>query len=122
MAAPAKGIDNLVAIVDHNHYQSCGCLDEIVPLYPLDEKWKSFGWHVMEVNGHNMNDIVNKLTIAREFSGKPVCIIAHTVKGKGISFMEHNNAWHNGTCSEEQYAAAMKELDEQEAAIEAGMM
>lgn len=122
MAAPAKGIDNLVAIVDHNHYQSCGCLDEIVSLYPLDEKWKSFGWHVMEVNGHNMNDIVNKLTIAREFSGKPVCIIAHTVKGKGISFMEHNNAWHNGTCSEEQYAAAMKELDEQEAAIDAGMM
>ncbi len=122
MAAPHFGADNLVAIVDHNHYQSCGALDDILPLYPLEKKWEAFGWKVLEINGHDMNDIVSKLTIAKEFSGAPVCIIAHTVKGKGISFMEHNNAWHNGKCNEEQYAQAMKELDEQEAAIEAGLM
>lgn len=119
MAAPHFGADNLVAIVDHNHYQSCGSLDEILPLCPLEDKWKAFGWKVLEMNGHDMNDIVSKLTTAKEFSGAPVCVIAHTVKGKGVSFMEHNNAWHNGTCSEEQYVQAMKELDEQEAAIEA---
>ena len=122
MAAPHLGADNLVVIVDHNHYQSCGSLDDILPLYPLDEKWKAFGWHVMEMNGHDMNDIVSKLTIAKEYSGKPVCVIAHTVKGKGISFMEHNNAWHNGKCNEEQYVQAMKELDEQEKAINEGWM
>lgn len=122
LAAPHFGADNLVAIVDHNHYQSCGALDEILPLYPLEDKWKAFGWHVMEMNGHDMNDIVSKLTIAKEFSGRPVCVIAHTVKGKGISFMEHNNAWHNGKCSEEQYVEAMKELDAQEAAINAGRL
>lgn len=120
MSAPHFGVDNLVAIIDHNHYQSCGSLDEILPLTPLEDKWKAFGWKVLEVNGHDMNDIVSKLTIAKEFSGMPVCVIAHTVKGKGISFMEHNNAWHNGKCTEEQYVQAMHELDEQEAAIENG--
>lgn len=122
MSAPNKGVDNLVAVIDHNHFQSCGSLDEILPLYPLAEKWRAFGWHVMEMNGHDMNDIVSKLTIAREFSGRPVCIIAHTVKGKGISFMEHNNKWHNGVCTEAQYTQAMKELDDELAAIEAGWM
>lgn len=122
MAAPHKGIDNLVAIIDHNHYQSCGAVDEILPLYPLEDKWKAFGWYVMEMNGHDMADIVSKLTIAKEFAGRPVCIIAHTVKGKGVSFMEHNNKWHNGKCSEEQYVQAMKELDEQIQAIDAGLM
>ncbi len=122
MAAPRFGADNLVVIVDHNHYQSCGALDDIMPLYPLDEKWKAFGWHVMEMNGHDMADIVSKLSIAKEFAGKPVLIISHTVKGKGISFMEHNNAWHNGRCSEEQYQTAMKELNGQEQAIEEGRM
>ncbi len=122
LAAPHFGADNLAVIIDHNHYQSCGVLDEILPLYPLEDKWKAFGWHVMEMNGHDMSDIVSKLTVAKEFSGRPVCVIAHTVKGKGISFMEHNNAWHNGRCREEQYAEAMKELDAQEAAIDAGRL
>ena len=84
MAAPNLGLDNVVAIIDYNHYQSCGPVDSIMSLHPLDAKWKTFGWHVMEMNGHDMCDIVNKLTIAKEYAGKPVCIIAHTVKGKGI--------------------------------------
>lgn len=122
MAAPNMDIDNLVAIIDHNHYQSCGALDEIMPLYPLEDKWKAFGWYVIEMNGHDMQDIVSKLTIAKEFAGRPVCIIAHTIKGKGISFMEHNNKWHNGVCTEEQYIQAMQELDAQLEAIDTGFM
>lgn len=120
MAAPHQGVDNLVAIVDYNHFQSCGSLNDIMPIYPLVEKWRSFGWAVMEVNGHDMNDIVSKLTIAKEFSGQPMCIIAHTVKGKGISFIEHNNKWHNSPCSLDQYEQAMDELAEQDKAIDAG--
>ena len=122
MAAPNKGIDNLVAIVDYNHYQSCGNVDEINSLYPLDEKWKAFGWQVVEINGHDMGQIVSALTMAREFSGRPVCIIAHTVKGKGVSFIEHNNKWHARVCTEEEYQKAMAELDGQEQAIEEGRM
>lgn len=122
MAAPNKGIDNLVAIVDYNHYQSCGNVDEINSLYPLDEKWKAFGWQVVEINGHDMGQIVSALTMAREFSGRPVCIIAHTVKGKGISFIEHNNKWHARVCTEDEYQKAMAELDEQDKAIDEGRM
>lgn len=122
MAAPAKGADNLVVIVDYNHHQSCGKVEDICSLHPLDEKWKAFGWYVMEMNGHDMADIVSKLSIAKEFEGRPVCIIAHTVKGKGVSFIEHNNAWHNRNCSPEEYEQAMAELDAQEAAIDGGYM
>lgn len=122
MAAPNKKIDNLVAIVDYNHYQSCGDVDEINCLHPLVEKWKAFGWHVMEMNGHDMGEIVSKLSIAKEFAGKPVCIIAHTVKGKGISFIERNNKWHAKVCTEEEYRQAMTELDAQDAAIDCGEM
>ena len=121
MAAPNKRIDNLVAIIDCNHYQSCGAVDEINSLYPVVDKWKAFGWHVMEMNGHDMAEIVSKLTQAREFSGRPVCVIAHTVKGKGVSFIEHNNKWHARVCTEEEYGEAMAELDAQEKAIENGM-
>lgn len=117
MAAPNKRIDNLVAIVDYNHYQSCGDVDEINSLHPIVDKWKSFGWKVMEMNGHDMDDIVSKLSIAKEFSGRPVCIIAHTVKGKGVSFIEHNNKWHARICTEEEYSLAMAELDAQETAF-----
>lgn len=120
MAAPNLGAENLVAIIDYNHHQSCGRVEEICSVYPLDEKWRAFGWYVMEMNGHDMADIVSKLSIAKEFEGKPVCIIAHTTKGKGVSFIEHNNAWHNRNCSDEEYAQAMAELDEQDAAIERG--
>lgn len=122
MAAPNKGIDNLVAIIDYNHYQSCGNVDEINSVYPLAEKWKAFGWQVVEVNGHDMGQLVSVLTAVSEFSGKPVCIIAHTVKGKGVSFVEHNNKWHARVCTEDEYVKAMAELDEQDKAIDEGLM
>ena len=114
MAAPNLKLDNIVAIVDRNHFQSNGSTKEIMDLHPFAEKWKAFGWHVIEMNGHDMNEIVSKLTVAKECSERPVCIIAETVKGKGIRETEHNNKWHFGMFTAEQYKEAMADLDEQE--------
>ncbi len=110
MSAPRFGLDNLIGIIDYNHFQSCGSTEEICTVNPLMEKWKSFGWNVLEMNGHNMEDIVNKLQIATMQIGRPTVIIAHTVKGKGVSFMENNNEWHQKIPSEEQYIKAIDEL------------
>jgi transketolase len=110
MAAPKFGIDNLVAIVDYNHLQSCGYTDQTLPLEPLRDKWEAFGWKVFEMNGHNMEDIVNKLEIAVRFQGRPIVLIAHTVKGKGVSFMENSNAWHAKIPTQAQYEQALREL------------
>jgi transketolase len=110
MAAPGLGIDNLVAIVDYNHWQSCGSTDRIQPVESLQSRWESFGWKTFEVNGHNLEDLVNKLETAVDFQGKPAVIIAHTVKGKGVSFMENDNSWHQKIPTQEQYEQALKEL------------
>jgi transketolase len=112
MQAPVRKTDNLIAFVDHNHNQSCGLCEEILPMGPLADKWKVFGWNVLEINGHDMAEIVNKLEIATNFHGAPTVIIAHTVKGKGISYMEHNNKWHVGQLSEDLYWNTIKELEE----------
>lgn len=109
MAAPHLGLDNLIAIVDYNHFQSGGSTDDIMPLEPLKEKWVSFGWNCLEVDGHNMAEIVDRLEMAGETS-KPTVIIAHTIKGKGVSFMEHDNLWHMTAPNKEQYEQAMREL------------
>ena len=111
MFAGVHKLDNLTVILDYNHFQACGASNEIMPMEPVLDKWKSFGWKTMEANGHNVADIVNKLDIAREFRGLPVIIVAHTVKGKGVSFMEHNNSWHQSRITEEQYLLALKELE-----------
>jgi transketolase len=111
MQAPARKTDNLIAFVDHNHHQSCGACDDILPLDPIANKWKAFGWNVLEINGHDMAEIVNKLEIATNFHGAPTVIIANTIKGKGISFMEHSNKWHVGLVSIETYRKAMNELE-----------
>jgi len=110
--APILKSDNLIAIVDQNHFQSCGCTEEILPMQNMKERWEVFGWKVLEVNGHDMHDIVSKLEIAVNHRGAPVCIVANTVKGKGVSYMEHNNAWHQKIVTKELYEQAMKELDE----------
>jgi transketolase len=112
MAAPRFGADNLIAIIDYNHLQSCGYTDQTLPLEPLADKWEAFGWKVFEMNGHNMTDIVDKLEMAVRFQGRPTVIIAHTVKGKGVSFMENQVAWHCGTPTPEQYERAIRELDQ----------
>jgi transketolase len=110
MAAPRLGLDNLVAIIDYNHLQSCGSADQIMPLEPLRAKWEDFGWKVFEMNGHNMDDIVNTLEMAVGFKGKPTVVIAHTTKGKGVSFMENELAWHCKVPTPEQYEQAIREL------------
>jgi transketolase len=110
MAAPRLGGDNLVAIVDYNHLQSGGSTDETLSLEPLEDKWKAFGWKVFEMNGHNMEDIVAKLEMAVSYKGRPTVLIAHTIKGKGVSFMEHNNNWHARIPTREEYEQALAEL------------
>jgi transketolase len=112
MQAPARKTDNLIAFVDHNYHQSCGKCEEILPIEPIAEKWRTFGWNVMEINGHDMAEIVNKLEIATNYHGAPTMIIAHTVKGKGISYMEHNNKWHVNFMPAELYRQAIEELEE----------
>jgi len=110
-AAAAKHykLDNLIAIVDNNNFQSSGMLTDVCDIYPLKEKWQSFGWKVLEINGHNFNEILPALELA-ERCDKPCVIIARTIKGKGVSFMENNNAWHQKEYTIEEYEQACKEL------------
>lgn len=108
--APVLRVDNLIAIVDQNHFQSCASTEEIQPMQNMPQRWESFGWKVLEINGHDMADIVSKLEIAVNWRGAPICIIANTVKGKGLSFMEHDNAWHQKIVSKKEYDKAMVEL------------
>jgi transketolase len=110
MAAPQLGVDNLIAIVDDNHLQAGGYTDQILSLEPLRDKWEAFGWKVFEMNGHNMEDIVNKLEMAVSFQGRPVVLIAHTIKGKGVSFMESDVSWHGKIPTQAEYEQAITEL------------
>ncbi|SDH02563.1 transketolase [Propionivibrio dicarboxylicus] len=110
MSAPKLGADNLIAIIDYNHFQSGGVTDNILSLEPIVDKWKAFNWNVVEANGHNIEEIVNKLEIAKMNTGRPTVLIAHSTKGKGVSYMENNNAWHQKVPSAEEYSIACKEL------------
>jgi transketolase len=112
MAAPRLGLDNLVAIVDYNHFQSCGSTDQILSLEPLQAKWEAFGWKVFEMDGHCMEDIVSVLEMAVRFKGRPTVVIAHTTKGKGVSFMENNVAWHGKIPTQAEYEQALQELEQ----------
>ncbi len=103
-------LDNLVAIVDRNRIQNDGFSDDIMPVEPIDKKFEAFGWHVLKIDGHDMGEVVGALESARDFRGKPVCIVAYTTKGKGVSFMEDDHYWHGKAPSEEQYARARSEL------------
>jgi transketolase len=110
MAASFYKLDNLVAILDKNCLQATGCIAERFNTNPLNEKWTSFGWHVMECDGHNMQEIIESLDKADSVTGKPVIIIANTIKGCGISFAENVVAFHNGAMTPEQYELALQEL------------
>ena len=111
MSASAKKLDNLVAIIDNNHFQSCGSTDEISCMESISKKFEAFNWNVIDVDGHDISDIMEKIEISKQISDKPTAIIAHTVKGKGVSFMENNNAWHQNIPTEEQYLQAARELE-----------
>jgi len=110
MFAPHHKVDNLTAIVDHNDLQLDGRVCDIMGLEPLTDKWRAFNWHVLEINGHDMGEILKALKKAREIKGKPTVIIAHTVKGKGVSFMEGNVDFHGKAPTPQETEIALKEL------------
>jgi transketolase len=118
--AERYGIDNLVAIVDHNKLQQFGwhgdSVDHRLPPYTGDQladRWSAFGWTVFEMDGHDMGSILETIERARDHTGGPAAIIAHTVKGKGVSFMENDFTWHSRVPSDEELATALSELGEQ---------
>ncbi len=117
LAAPAMKMDNLTAIVDCNHLQSCGAVPDIQDVPGMTRAWEDLGWNVITINGHNMEEVVSALECARDFRGRPTCIMANTVKGKGVSFMEFDNAWHQKVLTEEQYLRAIQDLEEERACL-----
>ncbi len=111
MAAAHFKVDNLTAILDLNGLQLDGPTDEIMALGDVTGKWKAFGWHVIEINGHEIDEILSALDDAREIRGKPTIIVAKTVKGKGVSFMENEYKWHGNPITEELMHSALSELE-----------
>lgn len=111
--APHHRLDNLVAIVDYNKIQSLAPVAETLTLEPFAEKWRAFGWAVREVDGHDHDALKAALAAVPWEPGKPSCIIAHTVKGKGVSFMENSVAWHYRTAKGADFEQALKELEAQ---------
>jgi len=115
MAAKVFGLDNLVAIVDKNNMQAQGSLSERFDINPITEKWKAFGWHVIEIDGHNMEDILSALDAASDVKNKPVVLITHTIKGKGLEIAElHPSGMHSAPLTEEQYNHAMEKFSQEE--------
>lgn len=104
-------LDNLVGIVDRNMIQIDGCTEDILALEPYKDKWESFGWYVDEIDGHDFSQISVSLKKAPHVAGKPTLVLANTVKGKGISFMEHNPAWHGGGLKGEHAEIALSEVN-----------
>lgn len=110
MFASHHKVDNLTAIIDHNKIQLDGTCCEIMNLAPLADKWQAFNWQVIEIDGHNISQILSALQEARKVRGKPVVIIAHTIKGKGVSFMENNVDFHGKAPTLAEAEQALKEL------------
>ena len=110
MSASKYKLDNLCVIVDNNNLQIDGTIEEVMSSYPIDEKFKSFGFHTITINGHDINQIIQAFEEAKTIKGKPTAIIAKTVKGKGVSFMENAVGWHGKAPNEEEYKKAMAEL------------
>ena len=103
-------VDNICAIVDYNHIQLDGFTKDILDLEPLADKWRAFGWHVVEFDGHDIPAVQAAFAEAAATKGKPTCLLAHTVKGKGVSFMENNPKWHGSAPNPEEVELALKEL------------
>lgn len=111
MLAANHKLDNLVVIVDNNNLQIDGTVEDVNSPYPIDEKFKAFKFHVININGNEFQDIERAFQEAREHSGQPTAIIAKTVKGKGVSFMENQVGWHGKAPNEEEYQIAMRDLE-----------
>ena len=104
-------LNNIIAFIDKNSFQSCGELSNIINVEPLEEKWKSFGWDTSTIDGHSVSSILDAIERAKKHGGKPSVIIANTVKGKGVSFMENDNSWHQKWINDEEYRIAISELE-----------
>lgn len=111
MLAAHRKLDNLVVIVDNNNLQIDGKISDVNSPYPIDKKFEAFNFHVINIDGHNFDEIDAAFKEARETKGQPTAIIAKTVKGKGVSFMEDKAAWHGSAPNDEQYEIAMKDLE-----------
>lgn len=110
MAANKYKLDNLCVIIDNNNLQIDGTIDQVMSSYPINDKFKKFGFEVMCIDGNNIKEILWAFQMAKTIKNKPTCIIAKTIKGKGISFMENKVEWHGKAPNEEQYKLAMEEL------------
>ncbi|MHB8084740.1 MAG: transketolase, partial [Dehalococcoidia bacterium] len=110
MFAPNYKLDNLTAIVDYNGLQLDGATKDIMNLEPFINKWRSFNWEVIEINGHDMAQVIEALNKSKKVTAKPVVIVAHTIKGKGVSFMENNVDFHGKAPNKAETEIALKEL------------
>lgn len=109
MFAAAQRLDNVLVVVDYNRWQATDRSDEVMAISPLVDKWEAFGWSALEVDGHDLTALANAMKIPSEV-GKPTAIVARTVKGRGVSFMEDDNNWHYRIPNEQELADALKEL------------
>ena len=117
MLAGHRNLDNLVVIVDNNNLQIDGAISEVNSPYPIDKKFEAFNFHVINVDGHNFDELRAAFKEAKETKGMPTAIVAKTVKGKGVSFMEDKAAWHGTAPNDEQFAVAMEDLEKVGAAL-----
>ncbi len=115
MFAGKNHLSQLVAIIDRNNIQISGTTEDVMPLEDLRGKWESFGWHVQEIDGNNIDSIIEAASMARAITNKPSVIIAHTVPGKGVSFMEYDYRWHGTAPDDEQARKAIEELESERA-------
>ncbi|RGY98291.1 transketolase [Clostridium sp. AM58-1XD] len=111
MTASHYGLDHLIAFVDRNMNQIDGTTEDVMALEPLSDKWKAFGWHVQVVDGHDIQEITEAVKKAKDAEGRPSVIIANTIKGKGISFMENQYKWHSGQITQEQFNQGLHDLE-----------
>mgnify|MGYP006276044637 CR=1 FL=1 len=110
--APAKKLGNLVAVIDYNKIQSYGRIDEVIPLEPFADKLRAMRWRVLEIDGHDLANIHDAFSSIDPSSDVPTCVVAHTIKGKGVSFMEDSLAWHYKSPNEAQLKTALDEVGE----------
>ena len=113
MGSATHRLDHLCAVVDRNGLKSQGAVDDAKSLEPLTQKWEAFGWHVLAVDGHDLRQICDGLDQAETIKGKPAVIIAKTIKGKGVPFMEDQFQFHNASLTQEQWQEAMQGLDQE---------
>ena len=111
MQAAHYKLDNLIVVIDYNKLSSSGNVNEVINLEPLAQKMNAFNFHTIEIDGNNMEEVVNALEEANKIKGMPTVIISNTIKGKGVSFMENNPKWHAGAISDEEYEMALKDLN-----------